>query len=288
MALFDYKFIILIGLTLVIYFIYKEIETLKIKIDKIENDFKDKDPVIVETTVEKIKDRINKIENNILLLKSNNDITKIITPPPPNSVISNSSSPKKNNIIIDFTQTQNTNKSPRCNILLEENKTSLENKVVINISDNKNTVIESLSDNKNTIIESLSDNINTVIESLSDNEESSSESDEIEPLAIYSNDNENFDETQNSLIESVKNLSVNNENVQLEFHYDISINNSSKTIINDEPLTNDILQGMKLPEIKKIAEENNIILTKKVGNNTKPKIKKELIDEILNKNNNIK
>jgi hypothetical protein len=241
MALFDYKFVILIGLTLVIYFIYKELETIKTRIDKMENNNKNKKPLEVENSIEKnsiekIKEKISKIENNILLLKS--DTIKKITPP--NSVIS--SSPKINNIVIDLV--------PKLEVPYED------------ISNN-----------------TFCDNFGTVIidnKSLSD-DDTSSESDDNEPLAIYSNDNENFDENQNSLIESVKNLSNNNDIIELEFHYDLSLNNKP-------PLTNDILQGMKLPEIKKIAEENNIILTKKVGNNMKPKIKKELIEEILNKN----
>jgi hypothetical protein len=38
MKIFDYKFIILLGLTLVVYFIYREVEYLRSKINKIEKD----------------------------------------------------------------------------------------------------------------------------------------------------------------------------------------------------------------------------------------------------------
>ena len=37
MKLFDYKFLILLGLTLVVYFIYREILDLKTKISTLEN-----------------------------------------------------------------------------------------------------------------------------------------------------------------------------------------------------------------------------------------------------------
>ena len=38
MRFFDYKFLILLGLTLVVYFIYREVEFLRNKVDKIESE----------------------------------------------------------------------------------------------------------------------------------------------------------------------------------------------------------------------------------------------------------
>ena len=298
MALLDYKFVILIGLTLVIYFIYKELETMKTRIDKLENNSKNKKPLLVDNSIEKksiekIKDKINKIENNILLLKS--DSIKNTTPP--NSVISSSASPKKNNIVIDFTPTQNAiTEIPKEHV--RDLSPRLETPSVSNVPGKFSTsllgsptLLENVRERSSALsprletpsVSNVPEIVNDTNSKLSDSELSDSESDEAEPLAIYSNDNENFDENQNSLIESVKNLSTNNDNVQLEFHYDISINLDN--IVDNKPtLTNNMLQEMKLPEIKKIAEENNIVLTKKVGNTTKPKIKKELIEEILHKN----
>ena len=42
MKIFDYKFLILLGLSLVVYFIYREVEYLRTKVDKLEKDFKSK------------------------------------------------------------------------------------------------------------------------------------------------------------------------------------------------------------------------------------------------------
>lgn len=62
MKFFDYKFLILLGLTLVVYFLYREVEVLKKKIKKLDN---------------------NLIENN-LNKNSNNDVLQIELPPNPN------------------------------------------------------------------------------------------------------------------------------------------------------------------------------------------------------------
>ena len=42
MKFFDYKFLILLGLTLVVYFIYREVEYLRSKVDKLEIELKKK------------------------------------------------------------------------------------------------------------------------------------------------------------------------------------------------------------------------------------------------------
>ena len=42
MKFFDYKFLILLGLTLVVYFIYREVEFLRSKVNKIETELNQK------------------------------------------------------------------------------------------------------------------------------------------------------------------------------------------------------------------------------------------------------
>ena len=107
-------------------------------------------------------------------------------------------------------------------------------------SDTKILILE----NKKVNSESISDNKKISSESMSDNKNISSES-------ILSN----------SKVQSETSTLIDNN---------IIINNSK----------NEDLFKLKLIDIKKIAEENNICLTKKVGRTTKYKTKDELINEI--------
>ena len=71
MKIFDYKFLILLGLTLVVYFLYREVEILKKKVKKINklenNDSNEK----------------NSSNDNLILKEKNNDIIQIDLPPKP-------------------------------------------------------------------------------------------------------------------------------------------------------------------------------------------------------------
>jgi hypothetical protein len=51
----------------------------------------------------------------------------------------------------------------------------------------------------------------------------------------------------------------------------------------DDFLDTQTLNNMKLPEIKKLAEQHKITITKKINGQQKLKNKSELITEILNK-----
>jgi hypothetical protein len=57
MRFFDYKFLILLGLTLVVYFIYREVEYLRNKVDKIETELNQKKLTLNETCSLELKDQ---------------------------------------------------------------------------------------------------------------------------------------------------------------------------------------------------------------------------------------
>ena len=149
-------------------------------------------------------------------------------------------------------------------------------------------------------------------------------------LAIYSNDNEAYEETQNSLLESIEiNKMITEENIPKfetnvndiisseidkiidETSYEetmsrdeileeilsdrsnkngLEANNVveeiSNNVVEEENITLDEnqLEKLKLSEIKKIAENLNIHITKKVNGQQKSKNKQELINDILQKN----
>jgi hypothetical protein len=112
-----------------------------------------------------------------------------------------------------------------------------------------------------------------------------------EHLEIYSNSNDLNNNifikssiNSNSEKKSEKNSEKNSEKKSEKN----SEKNLIKEITSESIISNSILDKkeelskLKLIDIKKIAEDNNICLTKKVGKTTKYKIKEELINEINN------
>lgn len=238
MKFFDYKFILLLGLTLVVYFIYRELEYLRTKVEKLETDIKNTDKL--ECKIKPEPEILEKSENsgNMEIKKTPINIKMDLS--------SSSSSPKLNNI--------NQEQNVETNIVEAEKVTNYD-------------IISGTSESES---------------------ESELYSDDSGHLEIYSNDNECFDENQQSLIESVE--AVKKEK-QVEV---IEVNNIPELVMDlsnvtfdlpvvDNNMSYDNLDKLKMPEIKKMAEGKNISLTKKVGTMQKQKTKKELIDELLNK-----
>jgi hypothetical protein len=234
MKFFDYKIIILLGLTLVVYFLYKELEFLRSKVDKLEqnylktNDTKPKinKPVLpLPNQQPKIKDQTLKTPPNIVSLNVVNSMAK--------------TSPKVINIDLSST---------------------------IPLDDTEN------------ITTTLSESIK-------------------QHIAIYSNDNEQFEETEKSLLESMESVKRQKENPNpeiknVEHNIDKLIESLTKSETAEQKesstetevtkkYTEVELDKMKLVELKKISESYKIEVNKNVNGNMKPKTKKELITEIL-------
>jgi len=243
MKIFDYKFIILLGLTLVVYFLYKELEFLRVKIDKIElmvkNDKSDLPP---------------KIEDNKPVLA---------LPKKPNSPVKNAT----NSLML-------VNNSPKL--------------ITIDMTP---TVPSTSPKGSQEVLEKMTENEMPTLEIHSDTTEVSHH------IAIYSNDNEHFDETQNSLLESIESVKRKKElqstieskqeeqpMVNVETNIDdliASLSASPKRDLTTSQYSETGLDKMKVNDLKKIAEKKNITFSKKINGNQKNKTKKELIDEIL-------
>lgn len=295
MKFFDYKFLILLGLTLVVYFIYREVEYIRSKLEKMEKEMKER--------IEKIqyKEPVNKpleIENKEPTLKQLELVEK--QPEikvPVSSLETKEPSPKPNQKVINLDMT--------------------------GLNLNPNLINSNIGIKLNQINESETED--------SDEEITSIQSDSSKHLAIYSNDNEQFDETQNSLLESVeankkeiifqygnkmeipqiktniddlmnsisseenkqsdKPVKIDSEKSEISVKSNVS-QKSTKSNISQKSNKSDKtnkkfneteLNEKKLPEIKKIAESLNITLSKKVNGQVRLKNKNELIMEILAK-----
>ena len=265
MKFFDYKFIILLGLTIVVYFIYREIEYLRTKINRIEKDIinihesTNNKPHIsaqLPTKIERVKPLINAHTEQLteqLTEQPTEQPTEQLTEQPTEQPIDYLSKIKLN-IISDSNPMINTcNYTQKINNLIiidEDNSehcdysTNIDNPYHLAVYSNENdscdkTQEDTQIDNTNTLLESIPDNTNTLLESISDN--------------------------TNTLLESIP----DNTNTLLE-----SIPNNTNTLLEN-------LDKYKLYEIKKIAEDNKIHINKKINGVYKPKTKNELIMEII-------
>jgi hypothetical protein len=288
MKIFDYKFLILLALSLVVYFIYREVEYLRLKVNKLEKELKG-------TNINVLTDNLNQINLQTQpTIIPNNPILTLAKPPDSDNkneitnLISNLSENMDNYNEIILVNKQ----SPKMiSIDISPSRISEQNKFESEIKNIQKIHSESDSSYKSTISKHL---------------------------AIYSNDNEQYNDTQNSLLESVE-----SNKIVLNFDYDsknripnintnvneiismvTSENNSEKKNLNNsvsesidskgitirddkqtklsDTFNEQDLEKKKLKEIKKIAESKKISLTKKINGQQKTKNKHELINEIIN------
>ena len=312
MKIFDYKFLILLGLSLVVYFIYREVEYLRGKVDKLEKELKNRadNSLINKQTTQNLLEQSDL--NSQPKTLTNKPVLALPKPPEqniqPEKEVDSGSIEFNLNVINDKISTVST-----LNIIAEKHtddsiKTSPK-MICVDMSPSK--VTEQANFNSGVKLTRMANKKKTNSDSETCSETSSSKH-----LAIYSNDNEQYDETQNSLLESIE-----SNKLELDFNYDdkVQIPNidtnvneiinmvtsqvdsenqlekitenksesdgisfgSDKQTSSSEKMTELELEKKKLPELKKIAELNKISLTKKINGQQKPKNKQELIKDIL-------
>ena len=262
MKLFDFKFLILLGLTLVVYFMYKEIDIQRERIQRLEDLYKklvDKDEHVCDL--------------------ENDDVLSL--PPPPQKNTDKDFENTKNNQEYVMKNMEDNMKSKEANNLkLELPGKMLE--VVIKPSTNINITSDSTEDE--------SDSTTTSTSSLkSDTEKKSEVLVENKHLEIYSNDNENLEETtiSDSLInknkeEEPKKSSEKSESLE-DVLNNLELNTLDLEINTKKSSKSDLatLSKLKLGELQELAKKENINLDKKVNGVNKKKTKQELIDEII-------
>jgi len=295
MKFFDYKFIILIGLTIVVYFIYREIEYLRTKINRIEKDIinihdytniTDK-PHSLPTKIQRVKPLINAISKQPTGQPTEQPTEQpdeqpdeqLVEQPDeqlveqPAKQLIDDLSKIKLNIISDLYPMINTcNYTQKINNLIiidEDNSehcdysTNIDTSCHLAVYSNENDSCEETQDEKhidntNTLLDSVADN-NTLLDSIPDN----------------TNTLLNSIPNNNTLLDSVG----DNTNTLLD-----SVRDNTNTLLDSVADNNTLLENLdkyKLYEIKKIAEDNKIHINKKINGVYKPKTKNELIMEII-------
>jgi hypothetical protein len=246
MKIFDYKFIILLGLTLVVYFIYREVEYLRSKINKIEKDI-----------------HSNKLSQEPIKIV-NVKPTEKITPELPVEQTTKVSVEETNIIDNDHSLFS------VCSVnipyidphLLMNFKNEFSNMELNIISDtiiNADELIQ-LPDNTKKI-----NNLIIIDEDVSEHCEITKQSSPSH-LAVYSNENESCEDKINNTHDETQ-----------DFNYD----GIKESQLDNNDLVLEKLDKYKLIEIKKIAEGKKININKKVNGAYKPKTKNELIMEII-------
>lgn len=247
MKIFDYKFLILLGLTLVVYFLYREVESLKKKVKKLNNN-------LLENKVS--NDNYSENDNLKNLKENNDDIIQIELPPNPEKNLEE----KPNNDIKLIENIVNNSEQQQTKTLKQSNNTIYKSELkVINVPlkmQNKETEILNV-----TSTNSENDNINDY-------------SNTSEKLEIYSNDDE--DNEDSSIIESLEDLSKKKTNVE-------SFEGTDNRLEESKQLSVDDLLKNKLAELQNMAKDLDIVTTKKEKGKNKKKTKLELAKDIISK-----
>jgi len=277
--LFDFKFLILLGLTLVVYFMYKEIDMQRERIQTIEESLKE------------------------LLYKNIEDITsdddELSLPPVPEII----PIPEKMGIKIElpnkilYNKDNKNNKNNKNNeqdtVLKTQSEESLKKDDKLD-TDNKHLEIYS-NDNENAQETSISDslikqktNVNVNIDLDSSSEIISTESEESSSSMNESSNSEKV-EKLDLKIEKLESSSEKIEKLESSSEKKDELNEVLKELkfedINEQKLDLTNLLKLKVPEIQEMAKKENISLDKKINGVNKKKTKQELAEELVNKKN---
>ena len=299
MKFFDYKILLLLGLTIVIYFIYKEIENIRTRITAIENEIKNKPTlenkhdvvpenkhdvvpenkhdvvpenkhdVILTTNIQTIPTKIINVDMFSTTTHTNDNLKKT-------SVSSRSSSRSSSSKHLAIYSNDNEPYELTQNSLLESLKFDYNDKLKSDKSHESSEIFNNIS-NFDILIPNMEHQVvevtlsDSIVETTSDNQ------------FIEAN-------VQNELVEATTSDQVIGSaicNQVVETTSDIHVVNTlseqvvESNIIEQPKYTKEHLDKLKIPELKKIAESKKIPLSYKSGKQQKLKNKQELINEIL-------
>jgi hypothetical protein len=270
----DYKLIIILGLSVVIYFIYKEVDSL---FDKL-------------TTLE---DRIKVCENNSITVDETLLIAPVINEEP---IVDFNEYVAKKSIIIDLNTTLNNNYDVIYSHLTDSNSKYLE--IYSNDNSSYNTSIKENIISEDIIIEdSIKSTSNVVFDY--DTKSPETKSPETKSPETKSPETKSPEpkspETKSPETKSPETKSPETKSPETKSPEPKSPEPKSPEPKSPEPkspepkspkmneLSDIELKNKKMGDIIKIAQENNIDINKKVNGMSKKKVKQELINEIIQK-----
>jgi hypothetical protein len=319
MRLFDYKFIILLGLILVVYFIYREVEYLRNQYEQLEK-------------LVKNNKNIESVKFPVLALPKNNNtelesFNRYENRAPVNTASVNTASVNTASVNTASVNTASVNTAPVNPAPVNDklvNAAPVNDKLVnaapvntapVNTAPVNDKLVNAAPVNDELVNDEL---VNVELDDEDKNDSDTSTVDASESskhLAVYSNENEQVETTHNSVVEenmdkvnfnydktdmadlkntmdsiinSLSSETNNKPTVEPDTRFDDIINEKEKQLSEMSNSNNDsnnlsekALNLKKIPELKKLAEKHNIVLTKKINGQHKNKNKNELIKEIL-------
>ena len=301
MKFFDYKILILLGLAIAFYFMYREQQSLFMRMDNYNDKLKliNSKIDVLEDSIEfinnKEKDKNNKINLDILknqldYINNSRNIShnskKMILPVVSESekhvaIYSNDGEIYDNDIDNSILESSTFDKNLKINFNYQENKNVDSDKSDKSTKSTKSTKsiksIKSTKSNKSNIyninlVNPNHDNNLDVISNLDNNLVNSNHDNNLD---VNSNLDNNLDVNSN-LDTSIVNSNHDNN---LDVNSNLDTNLVNDTCIVNSNTFND-LDKLKLQELKELALKLNIDINKTVKGNLKPKLKNELIDNI--------
>ena len=287
MKLFDYKLILLITLTFVIYFMYREIQNLNQRIDKVEKNIEELPKKQIHQQQEPQFINFTPPQNNMIIQEEQNVVN--LSPNITKNTIHNLETNTNNNlndILPNDSCTISTELEEDSEELQQMNQNNmLEAEDAVEIYSNDN--IEEVSSQKTSEIDeddivikepvNISQNIiNQVINDINDEDTFSASSVSIEELNLEENESPELvdDEIEvNSPRNNLEELKTEQQRIS-----DDNDDDEIKLKVN----VDDLVKQKKLNELKEMAKKMNIELRY----NGKAKTKKQLAVEICNLQNN--
>lgn len=262
MKLFDYKFILLILLSIIVYYLYIEIDKINCKIDSIknkldvkistiENKIKNQPKQISMTSVPQINNIPTKNINCDIPLKVNNDVINI-----PLNEIDTHKLPNSSCQLDDDSTTEYDDDSDDQDVLLDSDD------IVIYSNDNEESNIPETDVTDNVVVTDLEESHN--VEETQDTEDTKKKKNLIQIEEVSQLDNYSC-------------TTLNNEHIDVDIDIDQLVNEESV----EPKFQIKKLKRKKIDELRSLASELEISTNKVVDGKLKNKTKKELCNEII-------
>lgn len=291
--LFDFKFLILLTLAIVIYFMYKDIDEQRDRIQKLEETY---NSLLEDTCIPEKKEN-----KNLDKEKKENKEVKNLKLELPNKMLEKKENPLNNYADLnpeeedqdsdsdydsDADEESSSYKSPNNNVKHLE--------IYSNDNDNLETSIsKSLVENKNDLTkESIKEEAEESGEGYEEESEEGSEEESEEGSEEGSEVHEIINEFESSSptppkSKSPKSISPKSISPKASENLEDILNDLKIEISNETLPKYDLtsLSKMKVNEIQELAKNENILIDKKVNGSNKKKTKQELMNELINLQN---
>lgn len=288
----DYKFWILLLLCIVLFYMYHQIEDLKSEVQHLHT--KTTNIAELENYIEKVKatEITKNLNNAINEILPNNNTTDVKLKSKSRSRRSRRS--KRSRLSSSKKSSKTLSENISSSVLSSE--TSIGNENIVENYSNKSETSLSMESNKNEDFNIELDDVMNIIEQnhINDLNENLNNKFKISEIVENNSDKTNSDvfiESNQESPEMLENkLQLNNEDDQSELNNENKIELNEENEENEEQIIQDInedknakyneLMNKNVEELRTLASEQNITITKSVGGKQKKKRKKELCEEL--------